>query len=495
MLFDPSWRFYHVDRILREAAGKALDRKGLIERELDLWLSSSERRRMREARRYLAGDHDILRRRRELIGPDGELVPADNLPNERIVNNQFARVVAQKVNYLCAKPLTFRAKDRATEAKAAAVFGPEFMRTFRILAEDAVACGQAWAYACIGRDGRPAFRRFPPDEIMPWWSDVDHNELEFACRVYDVVAYDGDIRRIETKCEIYGPEGVERCSLDGGKLSPDGMPPAPYVTDGERGWNWGRVPLVCLRSNHSETPLLSRIKTLQDGINRLLSDFANNTAEDVRTSVIVLKNYDGENLAEFRRNLMAYGAVKVRTVDGGGGGVDVLKIEANPENYRLILGIFQRELIRMAGGYDTEGLKDGSPNQMTVKSIYNEMDLDANEMETELQAAFRQLLWFAGKTAGFDPDGVDVIFNRDTVVMESQVIQDIRNSVGILSSETLVAQHPYVDDPAEELRRIAEEKAAAQREAMRGLQSLPEEDGGADEAAETAKAPAGAEEA
>ena len=75
-----------------------------------------------------------------------------------------------------------------------------------------------------------------------------------------------------------------------------------------------------------------------------LSDFANNVSEDVRTTLLVLKNYDGENLADFRRKLTTYGAVKVRTVDGSQGGVDTLKIEVNPENYRLILSILQERV-------------------------------------------------------------------------------------------------------------------------------------------------------
>jgi hypothetical protein len=53
---------------------------------------------------------------------------------------------------------------------------------------------------------------------------------------------------------------------------------------------------------------------LQDAINITLSDFENNMQEDPRNTILILKNYDGENLAEFRANLAAYGAVKVKTM-------------------------------------------------------------------------------------------------------------------------------------------------------------------------------------
>ena len=58
------------------------------------------------------------------------------------------------------------------------------------------------------------------------------------------------------------------------------------------------------------------------------------------------------------------------------------------------------------------------------------------------------------------------IVDRDTVVIESQVIADIKNSVGILSKETLVAQHPYVTNVEEELKKIEKEEQQQQEQTM-----------------------------
>ena len=52
------------------------------------------------------------------------------------------------------------------------------------------------------------------------------------------------------------------------------------------------------------------------------------------------------------------------------------------------------------------------------------------------------------------------------MVIESQVIADIKNSVGILSKETLVAQHPYVTNVEEELKKIEKEEQQQQEQAM-----------------------------
>ena len=41
---------------------------------------------------------------------------------------------------------------------------------------------------------------------------------------------------------------------------------------------------------------------------------------------------------------------------------------------------------------------------------------------------------------------------------EGAIISNIRNSEGILSNQTLVAQHPWVKDVEDEMQKIEEEK-------------------------------------
>lgn len=197
----------------------------------------------------------------------------------------------------------------------------------------------------------------------------------------------------------------------------------------------------------------------------MLSDFENNMQEDARNTILVIKNLDGTNLAEFRHNLAAYGAVKVRTVDGVAGEVDALKIEINPENYRTILEVFKNALIENAMGYDAKNDRMlGNPNQMNIQSMYSDVDLDANGMETEYQASFEELLWFVNAhlantgRGNFEDEDVTIIFNRNILINESETIDNCQKSVGILSNETIVSQHPWVSDVEKELQRIKEEK-------------------------------------
>lgn len=73
----------------------------------------------------------------------------------------------------------------------------------------------------------------------------------------------------------------------------------------------------------------------------MLSNFVNSMEEDVHNTVLVIHNYDGEDLGEFRRNLATYGAVKVRTTDGSDGAVDTLEIEVKAENYKAVMELLK----------------------------------------------------------------------------------------------------------------------------------------------------------
>ena len=270
--------------------------------------------------------------------------------------------------------------------------------------------------------------------------------------------------------EVYNQDGIYYFIYEGGKLIPDEKKPFENyftITDSKgniQGYNWLKIPLVPFKFNAKEIPLIRKLKSLQDGLNLIESNFLNQMEEDVRNTILVLVNYDGQNLAEFRKNLAEYGTVKVKTIDGAPGDLKTLQIEVNSENYKVIIDLFKKAIIENARGYDAKDDRLGNnPNQMNIQSIFSDIDLDANGTETEYQAAFEEVLWFinchlANTGCGnFENENVDIIFNRDMLISESEIIDNINKSSD-LSLESRLAQHPWVDDVQAEMDRIEKEK-------------------------------------
>lgn len=463
----------YINNIIQEGAAARITDERFIELEIQRFKASRRRKEMIDGERYYEGNHDILRRKRTVIGEGGKLENVDNLPNNRIVDNQYGKMVDQKKNYLLGQPIAFNTENDLYTKLLKKIFNKRFQRLIKNVGEDSLNGGIGWIIPYYNEHGEFTFKRFKPYEIIPGWADADHTILEYAIRIYEVIAYEGETEKIIEKVEVYDENGIYRFELRDGRLVPDEIPFSNYFTtiteDGdqviEQGWNWAKIPLIPWKYNSKEIPLIRKIKSLQDGLNLILSNFQNNMEEDARNTILILVNYDGENLGEFRKNLTTYGAVKVKTVDGAGGDVKTLQVEVNAENYKAILEIFKKAIIENAKGYDAKDDRlAGQPNQMNIQSMYSDIELDANEMETEFQASFEELLWFVDVhlfNAGFgdfENEEVEVIFNRDIMISESEVISNIKDSVGILSDETLISQHPWVDDPQLELERKAAEK-------------------------------------
>ena len=440
-------------------------------KEINSFKVSQRRKEMLDGEKYYAGRHDILSRVRTVIGENGELEEVKNLPNNRIVDNQYKKMVDQKNNYLLGQPISIRCENESYAKLLKQVFNKKFQRLIKAVGEDSLNCGIGWLFVHYDEHGEITFKRLKPFEVIPGWKDAEHTVLDYAIRIYEVIAYEGQQEKVIQKVEVYDDKGITFFELsDGGSLTPVEPYVQNYFTitdeDGtETGYNWTKIPLIPFKYNTKEIPLIKMVKTLQDGLNTIESNFQNSMEEDTRNTILVLMNYDGQNLGEFRRNLAQYGAVKVRTVDGAGGDLKSLQVEVNSDNYKAILEIFKKAIIENAMGYDAKDDRlAGNPNQMNIQSMYSDIDLDANNMETEYQASFEELLWFinchfANMGMGdFEGEEVDVIFNRDILISEGEVIDNCQKSVGVLSDETIIANHPWVDDPQAELERLQKQK-------------------------------------
>ena len=439
--------------------------------EINSFKLSQKRKEMLDGEKYYAGRHDILSRVRTVIGEKGELEEVKNLPNNRIVDNQYKKMVDQKNNYLLGQPISIRCENEQYTKLLKQLFNKKFQRLIKSVGEDSLNCGIGWLFVHYNEHGEITFKRIKPFEVIPLWKDAEHTVLDGAIRLYEVIAYEGKQEKVIQKVEVYDDKGITFFELtDGGSLKPVEPFTQNYftITDEkgvETGYNWTKIPLIPWKYNTKEIPLIKMVKTLQDGLNLIESNFQNAMEEDTRNTILVLMNYDGQNLGEFRRNLAQYGAVKVRTVDGAGGDLKSLQVEVNSDNYKAILEIFKKAIIENAMGYDAKDDRlQGNPNQMNIQSMYSDIDLDANNMETEYQASFEELLWFinchfANMGMGdFEGEEVEIIFNRDILISEAEVIENCGKSVGILSDETIVANHPWVDDPQAELERLKKQK-------------------------------------
>ena len=458
-----------AETIIRGLAEGVSDER-YIEHLVEKWLASPERTMMIHGFNYYNGAHDILKRERMAIGAGGELVPVHNLPNNRIVDNLYAKMVDQKINYLLGNEITVESDSKERAQAVQELFDEGFDKTMRNIAFDAMNAGIAWLYVTLDAAGKIAFKHIEPYEIIPIFRDTARTILDYAVRVFKVDVYNGSSDEEEWHVEFYHANGVKKYIYDGGKLLPDvqSKENEPYIKvqteEGEDAYSWGRIPLIPFKANSKEISLIRRIKGLQDAINEALSDFQNRMQEDSRNTILVIKNYDGTDLGEFRRNLAQFGAVKVTSMDGADGDVTALQVQVDAGNYNAVLATLKNALIENAMGFDNKDDRlNGSPNEMNIQAMYADIDLDSRTTELEFQESLQTLMEFIDIAGAGGAAGVPVrfTFNRSMILNAAQDIEKCVKSKGIISDETIIAHHPFVDDVNEELKRMNAQREEA----------------------------------
>lgn len=455
------------DAIIKGNAG--ISDKEFVRRELQRFMNSKERKNILTGRKYYEGDHDIKQKKRTMAIENTAIVASEqneiplNLPNNQLVDNKFDDLVDQKVNYLFGNPLEVKTDDSALVE----LLGKQFHRQLLNVAKDAYIGGKGYLHPYIAPTGELLFKRMKPENVIPYWHDEEHSKLDAFIYFYDVDQYHQLEKTHTVKyVEFYKPDGVSYYIYNNGGLTVNtDKETTNYIAYEGKTYNWPSVPLLVFKANSIEQPLINRVKSLQDALNEMYSMFLDRLQEDPRETLIVLRNYDGTDLAEFRRMLAKYGAVKVRD----DGGIDTLTIEVNAGNYDFITQALKRSIIENGRGFDAKDDRmANNPNQMNISSMYSDIDLDANQIEVEFQATLEQLVKFYHAYRGFGNatahKDVEFIFNRMTPVNEGEVINNCKASIGILSNETIVANHPWTVNTAEELERLQQERLQMMQE-------------------------------
>lgn len=412
---------------------------------------------MLESIRYYNYEQDILLKKRWTIGKEGKMQSIENLPNARIIDNQYKKAVDQKVNYLFSQLPSIKCDDEKYQELVQDLYDNRFLRTLNKIALESYLCGISWLY--ISNDnGELSMTKMDSTEIIPIWQDRNHESLDAIIRVYQTEEYkDGNIKMID-KVALYTKDDVRIYLRDKDytEIKEEGY----LEKDGLR-YSFGEIPFIYFKSNSSEMPLLKRVKSLQDAINAILSNYYDNMLEDPRNTIMILKNYDGQDLGEFRQKLAQYGAVKVSTgVDGADGDVNTLEVNVNSENYRLILDLLKEKLIENAMGFDMKSDKtSNAPNELNIKSMYSDMELDANQTALEFTASLEHLERFLKLIKNIKDDKLisTTEFKRNLMVNDEATINMIIQSEGLLSKKTLLSHHPFVNDVDEEIKAIDDE--------------------------------------
>lgn len=405
-----------INRLILQGGRTGMTENQFFAAEIKEWKNSQRRKDQVMGDLYYEGQHDILQRQRTIIGENGQLQVVTNLPNNRLIDNQYALMVDQKTNYLVGKPFTLNCQDKGYTDALGKVFNKRFYRLLKYVCEDALNGGLGWLYPYYNEAGELSFKHFPAYDILPFWADDDHTILDCAIRYYTQEVWNGYQKEKVEKVEIFKADGIYRYIYQNDMLIADveaGEHENYFMVEEEgqepKGFNWTRIPLVPFKYNKQEIPLIRRVKTLQDGINTMISDFENTCYDNFFLSNEIEDQYqshlDLQQFCTVDNNLTGVAGMvrkihKYKATDGtekltmGNGNTKTIEAGYTEKEYRIQMAQNRFQY------YDEEAMTD--PMVITTGTRHAGTDM-FNTVNADIFSAFNEATMTIVTTAlGFD---------------------------------------------------------------------------------------------
>ena len=440
--------------------------KEIILDYVEKWLNSDEYMEMLTSQRYYNAKHDILNKTRKIINEYGELSRLSNVSNNKLVHPFYRDLVDQKIQYILGKPFSFKIQDNVRDEnkkkfdELESFFDNDVRDVIRLIAKEAMIKGIGWIYFHYDSQGEICLDVIPSENLIPIWSDSRKRKLDGMIRILDIDYYQSKTKVIKTLIEYWSNEGKSIFEYRRDIAQPDrkleviNYSSHDFTID-DQPQKWGRIPFVPVKYNDEEMPMLNYVKPLIDYIDTLMSDTAD-IVKDSPDSILVVKNYDGQDLGHFRRNLASYRTVKV----SGDGGLEQLTIPVDTQAAQFLLESTRSDIFTHGRGVDTQKIVTSNVSEKTLRHAYTQMDLDASSLENQLNKSLKDLLFFVGQAIGedFKNENIQIIFNKDILITEDAAIEMCLKNSGLLSKQTVLANNPWVDNVEKELEHIEQEK-------------------------------------
>ena len=423
-------------------------------------------RRAEKTKAYYRNETDIMfpPLKEEQEKKEKPLRNADN----RIPFNFHGLLVNQKASYMFAAPPIFDLGNKETNKKLTQFLGDKYPKVCKDLCIEASNCTVAWLH--VWKDGKGAWKYavVPAEQIIPVWTSDLEKELSGVFRSYQNI--DEETGDRYTVYEYWNDKECTAYRLKAGDELDQLMPYQMFLVDPELceysdcyQHGVGEVPFFPFFNNNIDTDDLKNIKPLIDTYCKVFSGFVNDL-EDIQEVIFVLTNYGGEDLGQFLRDLKDYKAIQIESDgDGDHSGVSTLTIELPVEAREKLLEITRKCIFEQGMGIDPDPQNFGNSSGVALQFLYSLLEQKAGLQETEFRLGFGRFIRCICRLQEIKiKDGTIVqTWTRTSVKNDQELSQIASQSKGIISDETIVSHHPWVDDPEKEMDLLKEQEESS----------------------------------
>lgn len=394
--------------------------------------------------RYYRGDHAILDRKRR-----------EDLPNNRVVVNRAKYIADISSGYLAGTPVSYKSNQDISNLTDLLKLAESSIQDSD-LALDCAIYGRAFelVYMSADQEPIPKLAKIAPQSAIVVYDDTVAHEPVFGVVYYPV--FDDDGRATGYNCTLYTDIFTQDFTIEKNYNI--------LSQDIQKENCFGMVQLNEIWNNPTCQGDFEQVISLIDAYNSLTSNRLNDKDQFIDALLAIYGATLGDNSAEKAEN---YNAIK-------DAGTVELPAEAKAEYLTRQFDENSVEILRKSLKEDIHTISfvpdmsdekfsgNSSGVAMSYKILAFELMTKTKERFFKEGLKYRLKLFYSilklRNKAQFDLNQVDISMSRSLPSNTQETANIVATLQGICSKETLLAQLPFVDDPADEMAKLQGEQ-------------------------------------
>lgn len=470
-----------------EYGAKGTTNKEITQNILNEWRNSEPIKYMVLADKYSKVQNTAIdNKTRSYYDEDGHVVDNNSVSNVKSKTARYRKSLNQKLNYALSKPFVVSCEDKAYGQLWEDFLTDDIRGVIKRCGKSAINKGIAYIYPYIDKDGNLQLLNMVSETIYPAWADTEHLNLDAIVRDYSIIEYTNQTPTVVRKVEFWDKEIVEKFidyssgdgngaleadidkeyELDDEETSRASIFQSHMVDSEGNGISWNKVPFIFFKGNDDELSLLAECKTDVDAYDMLKSKAIDSLLDDI-DAILVIKNI-GAEMGELTRARKIVQNSRIVAVDSTGD-AHFEKVNADVNAIVQQLDLIKKDIQDDTSTVDLTTIQLGTnPSGEAMKAFYESLDTWADGFESEfrlmmfnLKYFFDMWLSFQGGHGTFEElqkKKVTFSLNRNMMINESTVIDNIIKLQDQLSQETKDELNPYVESHSKEQERRDKEE-------------------------------------
>jgi len=420
--------------------------------QIKLWLDEHRqlKEKMLQAERYFRQENDVILEREKKMGIIRKNKNGDNVTsqvvdpyasNERLPSGFLRQQIKQKVNYLINENVTMSEDDEDFTLEY-----PNWRKNIKKL-------GTRVSYHIYGawqfyiEDNKAKYKYIDGTQIYPVYqtrTDIP----DYVIRHYTTLEGIEKVIVYDNKTESHYKRHEKTKAWEFEKELPIIKKSRTLAeeTIEEQAVELSQPPFaICFNNDEWESDL-HPIKPYIDIYDKVNSDFANNII-DFQEIYHTLKNYNGQDLAEFNDQLKKLKVVPI----GEDGEMQTHQIEVPVEAKKTYLELTRKNIFEFGMAVDVQNIATGNATVVAIQSMYENLNMKASDFEQELQDFWRQVIILINEFNQIAGNGIGpfdnyLVFDKSMISNINEVYERLSKWIGTIPQQILFKLLPDVDE-------------------------------------------------